>query len=986
MLDFLRPRIFNSSLRGSQTGDGHTEGRAGHVVQAHLVAELHAGGVAAVLAADAQAQVGTGGAAQLRGHLDQLAYALLVQVSERIALVDLVVVVVAQELARVVTAEAEGHLGQIVGAEAEELGLLGDLVGGQGRARDLDHGAHLVLHLHAGVRDQLVGGGHDHVLDKLQLLDLANQRDHDVGNDLQAGLLGDIDGGVDDSGGLHLSDLRVGDSQTAAAVTHHRVELMQAVDHVVQLFHADLQILGQIHDLLFLGGQELVQRRIQVTHGHRALAHDLVHGLEVTLLVGQDLGQGLLAVLHGLGHDHLAHGLDAVGLKEHMLGTAQADALGAEVHALLGVARVVGVGEDLQLTGSVGPAHEAAEVAADGGVHGGDSLSVDVAGGAVNADPVAPLVGLAGQGELLLVVVHHDVAAAGHAAGAHAAGHHGGVAGHTAAHGQDALGHGHTLDILGAGLQTDQNHLGHGAVLHALLGVLGGEDHLAAGSARAGGQALADDLGGLQGGGVKLGMQQAVQLLGLHAQHGLAFVDHALVHQVDGDLQGGGGSALAVTGLQHIQLAILDGELHILHILVVVLQLGGDLHKLVINLGHLLLQMGDGERGADTGHHVLALGVDQVLTEQGLLAGGGVAGEGNAGAAGLAAVAEHHGLHVDGGAPVVGDLVHAAVDVGAGVVPAAEHGLDGLDQLNLRVRGEVAAHLGLVQVLELHDQSLHVVGVQLGVHLDALGFLHLVDDLLEVALAQLHDHVAEHLDETAVAVVGETGVAGLGGQTLDHLVVQAQVQDGVHHAGHGGTGAGTHRHQQGVGHVTELLAGDLLHLADVFVDVGHDLLVDLAAVVVILGAGLGADGEALGHRHAGVGHLGQVRALAAQDLAHVLIAFAEQIKILLLAQISLPPKNVGFASRAQHAAYQTDLMNAPILYQRTGRNTRVFCRFAHFFCSKMRPRRQIFLANAAKRGKLKLGEFFACFQPIHKGGFHHANRRRRGLRRRPSAV
>ena len=31
----------------------------------------------------------------------------------------------------VVAAEAEGHLGQVVGAEREELGLLGDLVGGQ---------------------------------------------------------------------------------------------------------------------------------------------------------------------------------------------------------------------------------------------------------------------------------------------------------------------------------------------------------------------------------------------------------------------------------------------------------------------------------------------------------------------------------------------------------------------------------------------------------------------------------------------------------------------------------------------------------------------------------------------------------------------------------------------------------------------------------------------------------------------------------------
>ena len=51
--------------------------------------------------------------------------------------------------------------------------------------------------------------------------------------------------------------------------------------------------------------------------------------------------------------------------------------------------------------------------------------------------------------------VHDDGAAAGDAALAHAAGHNGGVRGHAAADGEDALGGDHALDVLGAGLQTD---------------------------------------------------------------------------------------------------------------------------------------------------------------------------------------------------------------------------------------------------------------------------------------------------------------------------------------------------------------------------------------------------------------------------------------------------------------------------------------------------------------------------------------------------
>ena len=47
-----------------------------------------------------------------------------------------------------------------------------------------------------------------------------------------AGLSGDVQGSLDHSAGLHSSDLGIGNSQTAATVTHHRVGLMQRVDLV----------------------------------------------------------------------------------------------------------------------------------------------------------------------------------------------------------------------------------------------------------------------------------------------------------------------------------------------------------------------------------------------------------------------------------------------------------------------------------------------------------------------------------------------------------------------------------------------------------------------------------------------------------------------------------------------------------------------------------------------------------------------------------
>ena len=97
----------------------------------------------------------------------------------------------------------------------------------------------------------------------------------------------------------------------------------------------------------------------------------------------------------------------------------------------------------------------------------------------------------------------------------------------------------------------------------SLLCLFSSKDDLAAGRTGRSCQTLADDLCSLQGSSVELGMQQGIQLLGLHAQDSLLLGDRDLVHQIAGDLETSLCGTLAVTGLQHIQVAVLNGELHI---------------------------------------------------------------------------------------------------------------------------------------------------------------------------------------------------------------------------------------------------------------------------------------------------------------------------------------------------------------------------------------------------------------------------------------
>jgi hypothetical protein len=95
---------------------------------------------------------------------------------------------------------------------------------------------------------------------------------------------------------------------------------------------------------------------------------------------------------------------------------------------------------------------------------------------------------------------------------------------------------------------------------------------------------------------------------------------------------------------------------------------------------------------------------------------------------------------------------------------------------------------------------------------------------------------------------------------------------------------GPHRHEQRVLQIAELGADDLLHARDRGPNLGVQRLGQLLAARVELGADLGRDRETGRNRQADVGHLGEVRALAAQQVLHLLGTFgftaAEEVRAL----------------------------------------------------------------------------------------------------------
>ena len=93
-----------------------------------------------------------------------------------------------------------------------------------------------------------------------------------------------------------------------------------------------------------------------------------------------------------------------------------------------------------------------------------------------------------------------------------------------------------------------------------------------------------------------LGEKQLIELGGRDAHNSFLFRNHALLHHGNSDTHGRGTGALAIAGLQHVELAVLDGELEVLHILVMLFQTRGDVSKLVVNIGHDLFEFEDRNR------------------------------------------------------------------------------------------------------------------------------------------------------------------------------------------------------------------------------------------------------------------------------------------------------------------------------------------------------------------------------------------------------
>ena len=134
-----------------------------------------------------------------------------------------------------------------------------------------------------------------------------------------------------------------------------------------------------------------MERRVDEPDDDRQALHGPQDSLEVGALKREQLGQETLPLLGRLAQDHRLHDGEALLLHEHVLGPAEADALGAKLPRLHGVVGVVAVGPDLEPADPIGPAEQSLEVGRRLGLDGADLALVDVARCAVDRYLIALL-------------------------------------------------------------------------------------------------------------------------------------------------------------------------------------------------------------------------------------------------------------------------------------------------------------------------------------------------------------------------------------------------------------------------------------------------------------------------------------------------------------------------------------------------------------------------------------------------------------------
>ena len=194
------------------------------------------------------------------------------------------------------------------------------------------------------------------------------------------------------------------------------------------------------------------------------------------------------------------------------------------------------------------------------------------------------------------------------------------------------------------------------------------------------------------------------------------------------------------------------------------------------------------------------------------------------------------------------------------------------------------------ETLKVRDQRLPIFRRHFGIEEDAAIFLRDFQGFLKGSMIKAKDNIGIHLDEAAVAIPSKARIARNLRQTRNSCIVQAEVQNRIHHARHGDTRARPHRHQQRIGRIAKAFPRDRLNMHNTLGHFRPNVVRKALPLRIVKRAHLGRDRKAGRHRQADRGHAIQIGTLAAQQ---ILVAACPRVPVR-----NTPAKAVDKLSRA----------------------------------------------------------------------------------------
>ena len=253
----------------------------------------------------------------------------------------------------------------------------------------------------------------------------------------------------------------------------------------------------------------------------------------------------------------------------------------------------------------------------------------------------------------------------------------------------------------------------------------------------------------------------------------------------------------------------------------------------------------DRNRRVRAGHDVFALRALQVLAVRGVGTRQRVAREQHAGARAGIRVAEHHRLDRDRRAHRMVDAVVVPITFRSAPVPRIKDRVDGQRELLERVGRRCL-------LATLRDQRAPLARLGVG---------------RQVSNRRTQHDAGEHLAKAPVVVARESSVAGLSGECRLADIVDAQVQNRVHHAGHAHRRPRAHGHQERSNGAAQLPLRYRFDVRDAGTHRVQHRLGQCAAVAEVFAAGVGRQHESGWHRKAERTHARHAPRLAPDDLA-----------------------------------------------------------------------------------------------------------------------